>query len=81
MVREAIAASYNTGRKLIVGVVGATVLAVGVLMIILPGPAIVVIPLGLAILAAEFAWARRWLRQLRERSRQVVGQVRGTQVH
>ena len=76
MVREAIAASYNTGRKLIVGVVGTTVLALGVLMIILPGPAIVVIPLGLAILAAEFAWARRWLRRLREKSREVMGQVR-----
>jgi Putative transmembrane protein (PGPGW) len=30
-------------------------------MIILPGPAFVLIPLGLAILAIEFAWAKDWL--------------------
>lgn len=34
-------------------------------MIVAPGPAIIVIPLGLAILGIEFAWARLWLRKLR----------------
>jgi tellurite resistance protein TerC len=34
-------------------------------MLVLPGPAIVVIPLGLAILALEFAWARAWLARVR----------------
>lgn len=48
-------------RRAIVAVIGFTVLAVGVAMIVLPGPAIVVIPLGLAILATEFVWAKRWL--------------------
>ena len=76
MVRQAIAASYNTGRKIVVGLAGATVLAVGVVMIILPGPAIVVIPIGLAILALEFAWARRWLRHVQEKADRVIGQVR-----
>lgn len=42
-------------------VVGGTVLALGVVCIVLPGPAFLVIPAGLAILAIEFAWARRWL--------------------
>ena len=32
-------------------------------MIVLPGPAVVVIPAGLAILATEFLWARRALRR------------------
>jgi hypothetical protein len=32
----------------------------------LPGPAFLVIPAGLAILAIEFAWAKHWLRQARE---------------
>jgi hypothetical protein len=36
-------------------------------MILLPGPAIVVIPAGLAILATEFAWARRLLHRLRSK--------------
>lgn len=48
-------------RRIIVFVVGSTVVLIGILMIIGPGPAVVVIPLGLAILATEFVWARRWL--------------------
>ena len=43
--------------------VGGTVLAVGLALVVLPGPAFLVIPAGLAILAMEFAWARRWLRK------------------
>lgn len=45
-------------RKLIVGVFGGTIILFGLALIILPGPAFLVIPLGLAILATEFAWAR-----------------------
>jgi hypothetical protein len=41
------------------------VLALGIALIVLPGPAFLVIPAGLAILAIEFAWARRWLRSAR----------------
>lgn len=47
-------------------VVGMTVLLIGIALLVLPGPAFVVIPIGLAILATEYAWARRWLRTLRE---------------
>ena len=50
-------------RRVIVAVIGFTVLLIGVAMIVLPGPAIVVIPLGLAILATEFVWARRVLKK------------------
>jgi putative transmembrane protein PGPGW len=53
-------------RRLIVGVVGGTVLLIGFALIFLPGPAIVVIPVGLAILATEFAWARRYVQKARE---------------
>lgn len=49
-----------------VTLVGITVLLVGVAMIVAPGPAFIVIPTGLAILSVEFAWARRWLKTLRE---------------
>ena len=52
-------------RRIIVAVVGGTVLALGIALIVLPGPAFIVIPAGLAILAIEFAWARRWLRSAR----------------
>lgn len=52
-------------RRIVVMILGGTVLIIGIALIVLPGPAFIVIPLGLAILAMEFAWARRWLRSAR----------------
>ena len=52
-------------RRIVVTVLGGTVLASGIALIVLPGPAFIVIPAGLAILAVEFTWARRWLRSAR----------------
>lgn len=52
-------------RKLVIAVIGGSVLLVGIAMLVLPGPAILVIPLALAILATEFVWARRWLKRAR----------------
>ena len=57
---------YKLARQIAVAVIGGTVVLVGVIMIVTPGPALVVIPLGLAILAVEFAWARRWLNRIKE---------------
>ena len=48
-------------RRIIAAVLGGTILIIGVLCIILPGPAVLIIPLGLAILATEFVWARHLL--------------------
>ena len=52
-------------KRVVIAVVGGTVLALGIALIVLPGPAFLVIPAGLAILAIEFAWARHWLRSAR----------------
>jgi len=52
-------------KRMVIAVVGGTVLALGIALIVLPGPAFLVIPAGLAILAIEFAWAKRWLRKAR----------------
>ena len=60
-----IAKSYKMARRITVLVVGFSVLAIGIALIILPGPAFVVVPIGLAILSVEFAWARRWLKKVR----------------
>ena len=57
--------TYKAARRVVIGTVGATVLLIGLVMIVTPGPAIVIIPIGLAILSIEFAWARLWLRRLR----------------
>ncbi len=59
--------SWRFVRRVVVGVTGGLVLLTGVLMLVLPGPAMVVIPLGLAILALEFSWAARLLREIRRR--------------
>src|SRR5213083_1369060 len=59
-------------RRVIVSVVGATVLLIGIALLVLPGPAFVVIPLGLATLATEYAWARRWLKKARRIASDVV---------
>jgi uncharacterized protein (TIGR02611 family) len=59
-------------RRVIVSVIGATVLVIGVALLVLPGPAFIVIPIGLAILATEYAWARRWLKKVRRMASSVV---------
>jgi uncharacterized protein (TIGR02611 family) len=59
-------------RRVIVSVVGATVLLLGIALLVLPGPAFIVIPVGLAILATEYAWARRWLIKVRRMASDVV---------
>ena len=58
--------TYKAARRMVVGVVGVTVLIIGVVMLVTPGPALIVIPVGLAILSIEFTWAKAWLKRLRE---------------
>jgi Putative transmembrane protein (PGPGW) len=57
--------SIKHAKRIIVAVIGATVLLAGVCMIVLPGPAVIVIPAGLTILASEFVWARRLLNRVK----------------
>lgn len=64
--------TYKWARRIAISIIGGSVLLVGLAMTVLPGPAIVVIPLGLGILGLEFAWARRWLRRARERAAQLI---------
>ena len=66
----------QTLRRIIVGVIGGTIVLIGAALLVLPGPAFIVIPLGLLILGSEFAWARRLLR----RAKEMIGKVRGQRV-
>ena len=54
--------------KLVVTTVGTLVIAAGVVMMVTPGPGIVAIVLGLAILATEYDWAERWLVKARRKA-------------
>ena len=53
-------------RRVIVFLAGSVILTIGLILLVLPGPAIIFIPLGLAILASEFRWARKWLETARQ---------------
>ncbi len=53
-------------KRWITIIIGGSVLLLGLALLFLPGPAILVIPLGLAILAGELVWARRWLNKIKE---------------
>jgi uncharacterized protein (TIGR02611 family) len=50
------------------GIVGALILIAGLVMLVTPGPAFVLIPIGLAMLSMEFIWAERLLDKSLERA-------------
>ena len=60
------APELRTAKKIVIAVIGGTVTLIGIALIFLPGPAFIVIPIGLSILATEFLWARRWLQKIRQ---------------
>jgi tellurite resistance protein TerC len=69
--------AYRLARRIAISVLGFTVLLVGIAMIVLPGPAVVVIPIGLGILSLEYAWARRWLQKIKEKGEVLAQKVTG----
>ena len=75
MIRGLIVSTLRQAWRLIVVVVGFTVLLIGLALLVLPGPAIVVIPTGLAILATEFVWARKLLHRVKREAGRVVSAV------
>ena len=61
--------------KLIVLIIGLTIILIGLIMLVTPGPAIIVIPIGLAVLASEFVWAKRILKKLKEEGKKMGSSV------
>ncbi len=57
--------TVRVARRIVVAVVGATLVLIGIALFVLPGPGFVVLAAGLGVLSIEFAWARHWLRKLR----------------
>jgi hypothetical protein len=53
-------------KRFWIGLLGGTVLLLGLVMLIAPGPGLPTILLALAILASEFLWARLWLQRCRK---------------
>jgi uncharacterized protein (TIGR02611 family) len=66
--------TYKVAKRIVIGVVGGTVLALGIVMMITPGPGIAGIVAGLGILAIEFTWARIWLKKIKTRAQDMARQ-------
>lgn len=56
---------FKVARRIVVGVIGATLVVIGIALFVLPGPGVVVLAAGLGVLSLEFAFARRWLARVR----------------
>ena len=67
----------RSGKRVAVTIAGFLVLLAGVAMLVLPGPGIIVIIAGLAILATEYVWAQRLLRIAKEKANQAKDAVLG----
>lgn len=57
--------TVEQARRILLIVVGFTLLALGIIMIFTPGPGTPVILMGLGLLAAEFVWARRIMERVK----------------
>jgi tellurite resistance protein TerC len=75
-IRQLARTTVAVAWKAVILVVGGTTVALGLAMIVLPGPALLVIPLGLATLATQFLWARRLLDRVRREIHDGIAHVR-----
>ena len=57
---------YKQIRKMVVFLIGISIVLIGCVLFFTPGPAIIVIPVGLAVLATEFIWAKKLLKKFKE---------------
>jgi len=68
---------YRLAKRVVVFVAGGSLVLVGIVMLVAPGPGLLVVFLGLTLLATEFVWARLWLRRLRVNARRARRRARG----
>ena len=66
----------RNGRRLAVSVVGFVLLLAGLVMMVTPGPGLLLIIAGLAVLGTEYVWAQRLLNVARARGQQALTKVR-----
>ncbi len=67
--------SLDAAWRLVVLVVGATVVALGLFFFVFPGPGWPILWFGLVLLATEFAWAKRLLTPLTEMQTRVTRSI------
>lgn len=66
----------QNGKRIAVTVVGGSLVIIGVVLLVLPGPGLALIIAGLAILATEYVWAERALNYAKNKAKQATDKVR-----
>lgn len=66
----------QNGKRIAVTVVGGVLLLAGLAFLVLPGPGLVLIIAGLAVLATEYVWAQRALNYAKDKARRAKDKVR-----
>jgi len=64
------------GRRAVVTVAGVVVILAGLALCVLPGPGMLTVAAGLAILATEYDWARRLLHRVRHTARTTIDRAK-----
>ena len=72
---------YRNAHKIVMGMVGGSILIIGIAMIVLPGPATLFIPLGIALLGTEFIWAKRFLRRSKSYLKEKLPDYQGPRIN
>jgi putative transmembrane protein PGPGW len=67
-------------RRIAITIAGVVIVAVGVVLLVAPGPGLLVILLGLIVFAVEYEWARRRLVDVRERARSAADKAAASRV-
>jgi uncharacterized protein (TIGR02611 family) len=75
--KDAALVVWRNTRRLVIFVIGVTVLLLGVAMLVLPGPGLLVILVALAVLATEFVWARLLLKRVKASATNAAKAVAG----
>ena len=54
-------------KRIVIAIVGFTIILIGIFLIVTPGPAVLVIPAGLGVLGTEFMWAKKLQGKIKNR--------------
>ena len=71
----------RNGKRIGVSIAGFTLVIAGLVMLVLPGPGLLLIIAGLAILATEYVWAQRALNFAKQKAEQAKNKVLGKKAH
>lgn len=71
--------TYKALKKIIVFSTGSVVVAAGIVLLVIPGPGLLTIAVGLVILSTEFEWAERHLKSVKKRIRDVYEKSKSKQ--